>query len=245
MTDKKFNIIIQARMSSSRFPGKSMMDLCGKPVLWHIVERCEKSATQNVIVATSTHASDDLIEQKCKEWDVACVRGEIDNVLSRFVKTSEAYPSKIIVRITGDCPLVEPEIIDSVVEQLKDADYASNVLERNIPHGLDVEAFTQQALLRAEQEADTDRYKEHVTLVMRENPNNNFKTKIAPMVDAYCHPELRLTLDTEKDFTLIETVYKHFKKATFFSAKEVIDWLLKHPNIASINSDVQQKTLKE
>jgi spore coat polysaccharide biosynthesis protein SpsF len=236
------NIIIQARMSSTRLPGKILKPLADKEVLWHIIERCKNSKADEIIIATSDHQSDDIVENKCNEWSTPFVRGDLENVLSRYLVASQKYPADNYVRITGDCPLIDPAIIDLIIDSLKGNDYTTNVINRDFPQGLDVEAFTADALSKATELAHTDREKEHVTLIMRENEDSHFKTKDVTMPAEYQYPQFRLTLDTEEDYTLFDKIYNEFYRAgSIIDVPEVIQWLAKHPEIAQINNKVEQK----
>ncbi len=239
------NIIIQARTSSTRLPGKVLKRLAGKEVLWHVIDRCRRAKAKTVIVATSTRDDDTQIAKHCQQWQVPVVRGDIDDVLSRFVLAANYHPAESYIRITADCPLVDPAVIDLVGAALGGADYASNVLERTIPHGLDVEAFTHQALMRAAREADSHRYREHVTLIMRENPSNTFTTTSVPMPTALQRPDLRLTLDTLEDYRLMSAIYDALYHGSPIAIQDAYTWLDEHPDVKHINKDVKQKTLSE
>ncbi|MFZ6035967.1 MAG: cytidylyltransferase domain-containing protein [Patescibacteria group bacterium] len=238
----RITILIQARMSSTRLPGKVLLPLADKPVLGHIVDRCKHVPQAHVVVATSTDKTDDAIERYCQEMGTFCVRGDLSDVLSRYRLAANHYPAPILVRITADCPLIDPTIIEMVIHELPGYDYASNVLSRIIPHGLDVEAFTEGALKKADENAHTERLREHVTLIMRENPSKLFTIHNVVMPQSYAHPELRLTLDTVDDYELMKIIFNQwYHPGKLIDTPQVIRWLTANPEISSINTHVQQK----
>src|SRR5438132_2399961 len=158
--------IIQARMTSSRLPGKVLADVCGKPMLYYVVTRAQQAKRLDlVVVATSNESSDDTIETFCELHRVSCFRGSKDDVLDRYYRAAERYRGDVIVRLTADCPLIDPLIIDKVVETLLPGnfDYVSNIREVTYPDGLDTEVFTQNTLNQTWREAATPSEREHVT----------------------------------------------------------------------------------
>ena len=161
--------VIQARMSSTRFPGKVLAPLGGLPMIGFMAARAGQARTiDQLVVAPSVDASDDPLAEALAGLGIACVRGDLHDVLARFATVAVATEADIIVRLTGDCPLVEPGLIDAVVAQVAaGADYASNVAPPTYPDGLDVEAFTRAALDRAVAKAKLSDEREHVTLWMR------------------------------------------------------------------------------
>src|SRR3989344_3642737 len=210
-------IIIQARMGSSRLSGKIMKMLAGKPALWHVVERCRKSKmADKVIVATTVNPEDDVVEKFCLENKILYYRGSSENVLERYYEAAKEAGADTVVRITSDCPLADPSVIDSCIEvfQKSGADYVSNVEpgERTFPRGLDVLVFGFSALEKSYKEADSDYEKEHVTPHIWKNKKGEFK--IGPTVTA--SPEYardyRLTVDYQDDFRLMEKIYCGFYK---------------------------------
>lgn len=237
------HIIMQARMGSTRLPGKVMKSLAGKPVLWHDIERCRASKrSTGVIIATTTNPEDDEIERVCREWGVDYFRGSWDDVLSRYYGAATKYRSDVVVRVTSDCPLIDPAIIDLTIEGLGDNDYVTNVLDRNFPRGMDAEVFTMAALTKAQQEATKEFDREHVTPFIREHAGTLFKTKGIDMPDAYHFPQFRLTLDTPEDYALFTKIYDAFyRDGELIDVPSVLRWLNEHPEIAAINAEVKQK----
>lgn len=236
-------IIIQARMSSSRLPGKAMKDLAGKPVLWHVVERCRRSKrADEVIVATSVEKSDDVIAAFCERHGYSYYRGSLDNVLERYFICARSHGLEHIVRVAGASPLIEPTIIDAVIEELRNNEYdaltyVSNVLVRVFPRGFEVEAFPFAALAQAYSHAQTDEEREHVTPYMRKHFLN-----IPYTVSDDMRGDFRLTIDEIADFELLEHIYSIFySPGTIIDTKAILEYLKKNPHIASINRHVQQR----
>lgn len=229
-------------MGSTRLPGKSMKGLAGQPILWHVVQRVRASKkASDVIVATSTNPEDDVIEQACQKWQVHCFRGSSDNVLERFYQAAAKFGTGTAVRITGDCPLVDPFLIDLVIDGLGDNDYVTNVFDRNFPRGMDTEVFTFKALEQAQQHATTDFDREHVTPYIRE-PKNHFITANIEMPTEYHFPQFRLVIDTPADFALVKAVYDTFyTSGSLIDVPTVLRWLVEHPEVAQLNAEVQQK----
>jgi len=240
--DHPVHIIIQARMGSTRLPGKTLLDLQGQPVLWHVLKRVQASKrADDVIVATSTNTEDDQLERVCAEWNIKCFRGSSDNVLERFHGAAKKYGTQIAVRITGDCPLIDPAIIDLVIDGLQNYDYVTNVFDRNFPRGMDTEVFRYAALDHAQREATSQFDREHVTPYIRTHAEL-FKTSNINMPESYHFPQFRLTLDTEQDYALFKAIYQHFyRPGTLIHVPDVLVWLNDHPEIAELNKEVVQK----
>jgi spore coat polysaccharide biosynthesis protein SpsF len=234
--------MVQARMGSTRLPGKVMMPLSNHPVLWHDLQRirASKEAT-DTIVATTVDPSDDGIVEVCNQWGVKVHRGSIEDVLERFHGAAEKFGSDVIVRVTSDCPLIDPNILDIVIRALRNNDYVTNVFDRNFPRGMDAEAFTRSALDRAFREATKPFDREHVTPYIRERVDL-FKTANVEMPSAYHFPQFRLTLDTPQDYALFQKIYDQFyREGSLVDVPSVLRWLIEHPEIATLNAEVQQK----
>jgi len=162
--------ILQARVSSTRLPGKVLKPILGMPMLLRQIERVKQAKLiEQLLVATSDDKSDDPIEQLCRENDIACFRGSLDDVLDRFYQAAKPYQPDHIVRLTGDCPLIDPQLIDEVVVFCLsgDYDYVSNAFEPTYPDGLDVEVFRFPCLQQAWEEAELPSEREHVTLFIK------------------------------------------------------------------------------
>jgi spore coat polysaccharide biosynthesis protein SpsF len=194
-------------MGSKRLPGKVMKKLGDSPVLQHVINRTLAAMRlDSAIVATSTEKQDDVISSYCFDRGISCFRGHESDVLSRYLDAAKKVSAKIIVRITADCPLISPEIIDAVIDlrEEKNSDYASNTLNRTFPHGLDVECFTYQALERSARAATLDYDREHVTPYIYNNPS---KFTLAVLASDEDFSNMRVTLDMPADYALIEKLF--------------------------------------
>ena len=234
--------IIQARMGSTRLPGKVLLDLAGEPVLARVVNRTQRATTlDEIVIATTTESRDEAIVELCSSRGLAHVRGSEDDVLDRYYEAARKYDADIVVRITSDCPLIEPEIIDLVVQELlKDGslDYVSNTLPpRTFPRGIDVEAMTFKTLKRAWQEDKNPAWREHVTPYIYRTPEK-FRLKAVTNEKDLSH--MRWTIDTWEDLEFVRRIYIHFGHDQF-SWHEVLDLLKEHPEWVEINKSVKQK----
>ncbi len=230
--------VIQARMGSRRLPGKSLAEIEGRPMLWHVIERVKRATLiDRVVVATSTNPSDDAIEQMCRENDVPCYRGSENDVLDRFYLAARAEKASELVRITADCPLIDPEVIDRVVRRFQrgDLDYASNAMVRSYPDGLDTEVFSFSALERAWHEACKTSEREHVTPYLR---SEKFRTANVESESASVYQHYRWTVDETKDLEFIRAVYRALREKEKFGMKDVLDLIEKNPGLEKMNSDI-------
>lgn len=228
-------------MGSTRLPGKIMLDLAGKPVLFRVIERCLKSTEPHlVVVATSTDPLDDAVHDLCVREGIEVFRGNLLNVLARYHQCALRYKLDVIVRVTADCPLIDPFIIDESIRLFREkrVAYVSNCLERNFPRGLDCEVFSFAALADAYQNAVREEEKEHVTPYIIKKG----KTLAYPMPPLY-RGEMRLTLDEQADYDLLKMLYEKFNRADrIIDVRDVIVYLHKHPELVQINAGVAQKT---
>lgn len=246
-------IIIQARMGSVRLPGKIMKELSGKPVLWHVVERCRQSKKAGqVIVATTINSQDDLVERFCKENKILYYRGSSENVLDRYYQTAKNFGVDNIVRVTSDCPLIDPLVIDEGIETLQKSgfDYLSNYSDlgpgkRTFPRGLDMEVFRFSALEQAHSNAVENYEKEHTTPYIWENKKKEFKIYPTMIARPEYARNYRLTVDYEEDFQLMEKIYSEFyKEGKIIDVTKVFLFLDAHPEIVKINAHCEQKAYK-
>ena len=229
--------ILQARMSSSRLPGKVLKDLVGRPMLGRQIDRLRRCRTiDRLVIATSVDQSDAAISAFAAAEGIGCHRGPLNDVLGRYAETADKFgPADHVVRLTADCPLTDPQVIDDVIAlHLRErADYTSNSVERTFPKGLDVEVMTQAALMRAHAEADTPSHREHVTMYIYRNP------ELFRIVQHRQHPDrsaLRWTVDYPQDFAMVEQVYRLLlPEATEFGQAEILACLAEHPGIAAMN----------
>ena len=203
--------IVQARMTSTRLPGKVLQPLVGAPMIIRQIERIQRSeALDDIVVATSDDASDDELVRVLQAAGVQVIRGPLDDVLARYIKAIDLYQPDVVIRLTGDCPLVCPSVIDLVVGAFHDsaADYASNTMRPTYPDGLDVEVIDPKALREvAEQSVDVHE-REHVTLGVYRHPEN-FVIENVTDPERHDNSHLRWTVDNEEDLDFVRAVYDH------------------------------------
>ncbi|MBJ7596050.1 MAG: glycosyltransferase family protein [Candidatus Dormibacteraeota bacterium] len=223
--------VIQARTGSTRFPGKVLADLCGRPMLAHVIERVSLARTvDRVVVATTEEAEDDAVAALAGQCRVAVTRGPVDDVLSRFVLAATQQAADVVVRITADCPLVDPAVVDQVVEAraLQGADYASNVEPATYPDGYDVEVFTVACLERLDHEAVLPHEREHVTARVREHPDEFRAVRVAWDRDL---SSIRLTVDVPEDLERVAAVLAALPKAPPPNVAAVVAYLAGRPDL--------------
>ena len=228
--------ILQARMSSTRLPGKVMKPLLGESMIKRQIDRIKQSKKiDQLCVATSSDPSDDIIESYCQKsrWD--CFRGSLNNVLDRYYQASLPYQPDHIVRLTADCPLSDPEIIDLVLsEHIKtNADYSSNTIQLTFPDGLDVEIFTSATLKKTWQHAKHPDELEHVTRYIHTHPEIFSCHNVAGKSDL---SHLRWTVDTSQDFEIVSKIFeKLFPLNSVFNMKDILNIIEADPAL-KINS---------
>ncbi len=229
--------IVQARMSSSRFSGKVLQPILGQPMLARQIERIRLSATiDQVTVATSTEFADDPIASACTEMNVPCFRGSLDDVLDRFYRAAELTAADVIVRLTADCPLLDPDVIDATVRLFLSGayDYVSNSLVPTYPDGLDTEVFRRAALVQAHREATKASEREHVTSYIWGHPD---KFRIGMLKNDRDLSAHRWTVDHPEDFELVTRVFEVlYPKNPAFRTKDVLEYLSSHPEVLALNS---------
>lgn len=226
-------VIIQARMGSTRLPGKSLMDLCGKPLIMRVVERAKLSKlASQVVLATTTDKRDDALAAFARQNGVPCFRGSVDDVLDRYYRAAKEFDASVVVRITGDCPLIDPKLIDESIALLRreKCDYAGNASEPWMD-GFDVEVFTFKALEKAWKNASMASEREHVTPYIRNNPafKKCFLENDSRLKGAHC------SVDTRQDLNFVRAVYAKLSKKNF-GYKDVIALLEKQPELLKMNA---------
>jgi spore coat polysaccharide biosynthesis protein SpsF len=238
--------IIQARMSSSRLPGKVLKDICGEPMLKRVIERVGMAKqVEDIVVATTTDPSDDILAKWCLENRVDSFRGSMQDVLDRFYVAAQEYKPNYVARITADCPVIDPELIDETIHVCveKGVDFAATRLpppfRRTYPIGLDVEVSTYSALERNWREANTKFEREHVYPYLYE-VEGRFKIHILNTPKDY--GSLRWTVDTAEDLVLIQKIYAHFLPRTDFKWMEILELLEKQPELTQINVATPHKS---
>jgi len=242
--------IIQARTGSSRLPGKVMYPLDGRPALEHVITRTASADdVTNVVVATSTRPQDDVIAQCTSTFGAGLIRGSESNVLNRFERAVEEYNPKIILRITGDCPLIDPTIIDRVIAAVDEGevDYASNISQRTFPRGLDVEAFTTKSFKSVISAATTQTEREHVTPFYRKSSEEfNTESIISDQVfdkeKYFDRTNLRFTLDVAEDYHLLKRIYNQVEYDEILPIRDAIDFV-DAEGLAELNESVHQKKI--
>lgn len=243
----KIVAIIQARMGSSRLPGKILRYLLDDSVLGHVVKRTKLSSKiSQIVVATTTAVMDELVVAEAGRLDVEIFRGSELDVLERYYQAARQVKAELIVRITSDCPLIDPVLIDDMIENFLslamtgvDLDYLSNTVTRTFPRGLDAEVFTFDALEKAYFLATSSAEREHVTPYIYRHPDI-FKVK--QFISDLNLSHHRWTLDTTEDWVFLKEIFEHFGRPDF-STYEVRHFLEEHPEVMSINASVEQKVM--
>ena len=231
--------ILQARASSSRLPGKVLKPILGEAMLYRQLERLRRAKSLDaLVVATSTHPSDDAIENLCKAHGIAVFRGSLEDVLDRFHGAAEGYHPDHVVRLTGDCPLVDPGLLDQVVARHLEGgfDYTSNAQPpATFPDGLDVEVLTWRSLEEAWNEAKLPSQREHVTPFVAENPNPA-RYRIGHVMGEPDLSTLRWTVDEPEDFELVDEIYTAlYPRNAAFATADILAYLEQHPELKTIN----------
>lgn len=240
---KKIFIIIQARMTSTRLAGKVLLPLCEKTVLEVMLKRLKKFKN-NITIATTDDGSEMPITQLCEKNNIEYFMGDASNVLDRYYRCAKYFDAKsgdIIVRLTSDCPLIDGEVVEKIIDYYKknSFDYVSNVIKRTFPRGFDCEVFSFDALKKAYKNAASDFEKEHVTTYIHTTHKDEFK--IGSYEDSEDNSKYRLTLDEKEDYEAIKEVYSKFGCKTNFDYKELLAVLKANEYIFDINSHIEQK----
>ncbi len=229
--------ILQARMQSSRLPGKVMMEILGKPMLALQLERIERCHNiDKLVVAISNQQADDPIAVLCETLSVACFRGSLHDVLDRYYRAAEHYTAKHVVRLTGDCPLCEPAVIDKTIDShlAECRDYTSNFHPACFPDGLDIEVFKFEALEAAWQGAQLPSHREHVTAYIYQNPGVFNLGSYSQTPDM---SNLRWTVDEAEDFEFVTYIYEAlYRDKHDFTCDDILDYCRANPEIFLLNS---------
>lgn len=233
-------VIIQARMGSTRLPGKIMLPLGETVALDYSVSRCRMvEELADVIVATSTLPADDTVAEWCKLRGVSCFRGSQDDVLSRYYECAKMVKPDYIIRVTSDCPFVDYEMIRDIIECMKQEQRDIVVHDHEPARGLWSEIISFEALEYIHLHGHEDRHREHVTYYAYEHAGQ-FKRHVYKLPELLRHPEFRITLDTPEDYAMLKEIAGKFP-GTGISSKEVVRYLVEHPEIAAINGHIKQK----
>ncbi|PJI10404.1 MULTISPECIES: cytidylyltransferase domain-containing protein [Clostridium] len=250
----KIFCIVQARMGSERLSGKVLKPILGKPMIIHTLDRLKKSKyIDKIILATSLMERELPLVRKCEQYGYDVFRGSENDVLKRYIEAGEkfgALSQDIIIRVTGDCPFIDPVIVDNVITKFlcNDYDYVRLDVPETFVRGFDVEIFLFNVLSKVNylinkdneniSEKEKKMYKEHVTLYIYKHPEK-FKIGCVKGNEFY-KKNYRLCVDTKEDYRVVQQIYDYFKD-DFISAKDVIKYLDEHKKIANINCDIEQK----
>lgn len=235
-------VVVQARMGSSRLPGKVMREIAGRPMIDRVVDRARSiPGVDALVVATSTEQGEAPLVEHLRDRDVLVHRGPEEDVLARFVGAARSVNADVVVRITGDCPLLMPEVSGRVLARFRsgDCDYASNILERTYPRGLDTEVLGVDTLAAADREASDPADREHVTLYVRRQP---VRFRLCSVTASKDRSDLRWTVDEEPDLELVRRVSELLKGGEPAGYREVLTLFEERPELRDMNSQVRQKT---
>lgn len=233
-------IIVQARMTSTRLPGKVLINLAGQPMLAQELRRLKKcTLVDDIIVATTTNLTDNPVEELAYREKVGCFRGNENDVLSRYVGAARQSKADVIIRVTADCPLIDPQITDRVISELvanaTNCDYVSNVSNRTYPRGLDVEAFFYDTLTRIDRLAKSNQAREHVTVFVRSERPDLFLCR--SVEDNENNSDLRWTVDTQEDLDFVKMLYEALDLGAWHkSYHEILNYVRNNPEIIRIDN---------
>jgi spore coat polysaccharide biosynthesis protein SpsF len=241
----KIVAVVQARMGSTRLPNKVLKDLGGASVLDRVLHRLRRSRLiAYIVVATTVEPRDNALVEHCEQNAISVFRGSEEDVLDRYYRAARQTHADVVIRITSDCPLIDPEVTDATIQAFLDqqVDYCNNVRVRTYPRGLDTEVMTLKALERAWREAEKQYQREHVTPYIYENPS---KFKLHAIENDVDYSHHRWTLDTQEDLVLLQAIYTCFGGRDDFSWREVLEVVEKDPSLADINRHITQKAVRE
>lgn len=239
---RKIVATIEARMTSSRLPGKVLKSAVGMPMLEILIRRLKKVQMINeIVVATTINSDDDPVVALAEKLDVGCFRGSENDVLARVLGAALEYKADVIVEITGDCPLIDPVIVGQVIDLYLNGncDYASNVDPVTFPIGMDAQVFSTQLLQRSHREGKTPEDREHVSWYIRHHAKLRRINLPAPQ-ELYW-PQLGLTLDEAKDYELLKNIVEHFSPDLYFSCGDILKYLRENLELLKINQDVARR----
>ena len=241
---KKINAIVEARMGSTRLPGKTMLSIVGNPSIELLIERLRLAhKIDTIILATTTNSEDDVIESFCKKNQVICFRGSSSDVLGRVYHAAKQYKTDVVVEVTGDCPLLDPWLIDKCIDMFlkSDYDYLSNFIEQSYPPGIDVQIFSFRVLEEINKLAKSEKFREHVTLYILKHPEK-YKMHNVTAPPEVCYPNWHIELDEQRDYELIKRIYEslYFDNSRF-TTMDIINLLKANPDWLKINADVNRE----
>lgn len=241
-------VLVQARMGSNRLPGKHLKEVLGKPLIAYLFERLHRIQRKPLVVLNTTvQPKDDILAQWAADHAIPFFRGSEEDVLLRYFHAAQAFSADSILRICGDCPLIDPAVIDKVLDYFivhsPHLDYVSNTLQRTYPRGMDAEIFSMDALKVAVNEAHQSEEREHVTPYFYRHPDQFHLANVAFDEDM---SKYRWTVDTEEDFALVSKLIEElYPKKNTFTLADLVECMCLHPQWYSINSTIQQKKLTD
>lgn len=246
--EMRISAVIVSRMGSSRLPGKALREAMGKPLLQHLIERVKQSkAIEDVVIATTINKEDKVILELAKRCSINSFAGSENDVLDRVTSAARSVNADVIVQINGDRPLIDPSVIDYIVERYLDEkpDFACNNLKPTFPRGQVVEVFKLDLLEKIANSNKDPFIKEHVTLAFYENPDR-YKVLNVEAPAEWHMPDLRLCLDTREDLELITRICEElYPKNPYFGLKEIISLVKANPELKEINKSIKQKGARE
>ncbi len=244
---KKVVAVVQARMGSTRLPGKVMLDLDGKPVIERVIERLERCKLLDAIVIATTPSSDEIIDWCC-ENKIKFIIGSEDDVLGRVAHASRRMKADVIVDITADCPLIDPEVVDQCIGILINEGkvHVTNTVVRTFPDGFDVQVYTLEILEKINEIVTDKNHRKHTGWNIDHYLCLLKELVVNVLVEdqKYNEPEMRVTLDTEEDYLLIQTIFETFRGKNF-GYKDVIDLLRERPALRKLNDKIKPKVAGE
>lgn len=241
--------VVQARMRSSRLPGKVMADIGGKPALGRMLDRLARARELELVaVATTDQADDDVVEAYCSARAIACVRGHPTDVLDRFHQAAEVLDAQVIVRLTGDCPVIDPDLVDTCVRAFREAEPPFDVVvnrlpwSRSYPIGLDTEVLSRESLDTAWQEAAEPHQREHVVPFLYENPDRFRVLHLEAEAD---YGKYRWTVDTPEDLEVVRRIFQAFAPKDDFTWHDILALMEREPGLAQLNAAVVHRTHRD
>lgn len=241
MTPEDFIIITQARMTSTRLPGKIMREINGRTLLSYHIERLRQTGIK-IVVATTLNDEDDMVASYCADENIDCVRGDEHDVLSRFAEVFKQHRAKYFIRVTSDCPLIDPSLIldgvNKYIELNNENIYLSNCFPRSYARGFDYEIASINSLMDADQTTTDSFDREHVTPYLWKNKTG--RVKIQNISQDEDHSTLRICVDTPEDFELIKILISDYHAETM-NHTEIESLMVSHPELVAINAMVEQK----
>lgn len=239
-------IIVQARMTSTRLPGKVLLPLGGAPMLARLVERLRRvQRADSIVIATTSNVTDDPIADLCDQLSVHCHRGSEYDVLSRYAEAARLFDAKVVVRITSDCPLIDPSLVDKLIRTYLEGncDYVSNMLPPTWPYGMAIEVFSGAALQQAHAQATQAAEREHVTPFFYCNPQRYRLRNVESPLNLSHH---RWTVDTPEDYDLVRRLFESLHPIDpEFTLADILHLLDAHPEWLAINQHIVQKPVTE